>query len=104
MKDANDTKTQELIPAAPRKRGRPATGQAKSGAERQAAYLAKKKSETVTVTFNRDDIPALKLLLANPLPGLDLDQDTLNRIAGALFGAVIDQAKSEPQKTVTKKK
>jgi hypothetical protein len=93
MKDANDTKTQELIPAAPRKRGRPATGQAKSGAERQAAYLAKKKSETVTVTFNRDDIPALRLVLANLTPNSDsdLDKETIERLWNSVFNASYDQ-------------
>ncbi|WP_447824951.1 hypothetical protein [Aeromonas salmonicida] len=104
MKDTHDTKTQELIPAAPRKRGRPATGIAKSGAARQAAYLARKKNETVTVTFNRDDIPALKLLLANPSSDLGLDQETLDRLVATVFGAVIDQAKPEPKKTTSKKK
>lgn len=104
MKDQHDTQTQDLIPAAPRKRGRPATGQAKSGAERQAEYLARKKSETVTVTFNRGDIPALKLLLANPSSDLGLDQETLDRLVSTVFGAVIDQAKPEPKKTTSKKK
>ena len=39
-----------------------------SGAERQAKYRASQANKNVTVTFNREDIPALKLLLANPNP------------------------------------
>ena len=93
MKDANDTKTQELIPAAPRKRGRPATGNAKSGAARQAAYLARKKNETVTVTFNRADVAALRLVLANltPNPEAGLDAETIQRLWDAAFNASYTQ-------------
>ena len=36
-----------------RGRGRPKTGAAKTGAERQAAYRAKQKENNVTVTINR---------------------------------------------------
>ena len=36
-----------------RDRGRPKTGTAKSGAERQAAYRAKQQEDNVTVTINR---------------------------------------------------
>jgi hypothetical protein len=45
--------------------------------------------KTVTVTFNRDDVPALKLLLANPNPALDVDQETLDRIVAGVFAAAI---------------
>lgn len=104
MKDQHDTQTQDLIPPAPRKRGRPATGKAKSGADRQAEYLARKKANTVTVTFNRDHIPALKLILANPSPDLGLDPATLDSLWQSLFGAALDQAKPETKKTASKKK
>ena len=104
MKDAHDTATQELIPAAPRKRGRPSTGKAKSGAARQAAYLARKKSETVTVTFNRSDLPDLKILLAQADLSCSLPADVLDRLSMAVFGAAIDQAKIESKKTPSKKK
>ncbi len=36
-----------------RGRGRPKTGNAKTGAERQAAYRAKQQDNNVTVTINR---------------------------------------------------
>ena len=88
MKDVNDNQTADLLPIK-RPRGRPRTGSALSGAERQAKYRAKLADITVTVTFNRDDVPALKLLLANPNPALDVDQATLDRIAQAVFGAAI---------------
>ncbi|MFM5564949.1 hypothetical protein ACET8P_21250 [Aeromonas veronii] len=88
MKDVNDNQTADLLPMK-RPRGRPRTGKAMSQAERQAKYRAKLADITVTVTFNRDDVPALKLLLANPNPALDVDQATLDRIAQAVFGAAI---------------
>lgn len=89
MKDVNDNQTVELLPVR-RPRGRPRTGKAMSHAERQAKYRAKLADITVTVTFNRDDVPALKLLLANPNPALDIDRGTLDRIAEAVFTAAID--------------
>lgn len=88
MKDVNDNYTADLLPMK-RPRGRPRTGKAMTQAERQAKYRAKLADITVTVTFNRDDVPALKLLLANPNPALDVDQATLDRIAQAVFGAAI---------------
>lgn len=91
MKDANDHQTADLLPT--KRRGRPRSGHAKSGAERQAAYRAKQAENTVTVTFNRDDVPALKLLMANPNPALDVDQVTLDRLAAALFNAAIEQGR-----------
>lgn len=88
MKDVNDNQTADLLPLK-RRPGRPSTGKALPGAARQARYRAKMAEKTVTVTFNRDDVPALKLLLANPNPSLDVDQATLDRIAQAVFGAAI---------------
>ncbi|MFG0761296.1 hypothetical protein [Aeromonas media] len=88
MKDKNDTGTLDMINT-PKKRGRPVTGTAKSSAARQAAYRAKKAANTVTVTFNRDDIGALKLVLANPADGLGVDPQALDRIAQALFDAAL---------------
>ena len=87
MKDVNDNQTADLLPLK-RPRGRPRTG-AVSGAERQAKYRAKQAENTVTVTFNRDDIPALKLLLANPNPALQVEQETLERLVATLFSAAI---------------
>ena len=88
MKDHHDTTTPDLLPT-PRKRGRPRTGQAMTQAQRQAKYRAKLAENNVTVTFNREDLPALKLLLANPNPVLDVDHVTLDRIAQAVFAAAL---------------
>ena len=88
MKDVNDNQTADLLPIK-RPRGRPRTGTALTGAERQAKYRAQQAEKTVTVTFNRDDVPALKLLLANPNPALDVDQETLDRIVAGVFAAAI---------------
>ena len=90
MKDVNDNQTADLLPIK-RPRGRPRTGTAMTGAERQAKHRAKLAENTVTVTFNRDDVPALKLLLANPNPDLDVDQVTLDRLVGTLFTAALEQ-------------
>ena len=52
MKDATDQGTGDMF-GIKRGRGRPKTGTAKSGAERQAAYRAKQQGNNVTVTINR---------------------------------------------------
>lgn len=92
MKDSHDTKTGDLLPI-PRRRGRPSTGSALSNAQRQAKFRAKFAENNVTVTFNRDDLPALKLLLANPRQDLNVDQDALERLVAALFEAAIEQGR-----------
>jgi hypothetical protein len=63
MKDTKDAGTTDMF-GVKRGRGRPSTGQALSGAERQAAYRAKQQQLTVTVTINRDDAEQLLTLLA----------------------------------------
>ncbi len=65
MKDVNDNQTADLLPLK-RPRGRPRTGTAMTQAERQAKYRAKQAENTITVTFNREDVKVLKTLLANP--------------------------------------
>ena len=52
MKDAKDQGTGDMF-GIKRGRGRPKTGTAKTGAERQAAYRAKQQDNNVTVTINR---------------------------------------------------
>ena len=52
MKDTKDQGTGDMF-GIKRGRGRPKTGSAKTGAERQAAYLAKQQVNDVTVTINR---------------------------------------------------
>ncbi len=51
MKDATDQGTGDMF-GIKRGRGRPKTGSAKTGAERQAAYRAKQQDNNVTVTIN----------------------------------------------------
>ena len=63
MKDAKDQGTGDMF-GIKRGRGRPKTGTAKSGAERQAAYRARQQEINVTVTLNRHDLKALKLVLS----------------------------------------
>lgn len=52
MKDNADKGTGDMF-SEKRGRGRPKTGNAKTGAERQAAYRAKLQDNNVTVTINR---------------------------------------------------
>ena len=52
MKDAKDKGTGDMF-GIKRGRGRPKTGSAKTGAERQAAYRAKQQGNNVTVTINK---------------------------------------------------
>jgi hypothetical protein len=52
MKDNADKGTGDMF-GEKRGRGRPKTGNAKTGAERQAAYRAKQQDNNVTVTINR---------------------------------------------------
>lgn len=92
MKDMHDHQTTDMLPTK-RPRGRPRTGRALSGAERQAKYRAKMNENSVTVTFNREDVAALKLLLANPNPALDVAPEALERIVAALFAAAIEQGR-----------
>lgn len=75
-----------------RGRGRPATGKALSPAEKQARYRARKAQETVTVTFNRSDIPALKTLLAQADLSQLLPRDELDRLAKAVFDSALSQS------------
>ena len=51
MKDNADKGTGDMF-GEKRGRGRPKTGNAKTGAERQAAYRAKQQDNNVTVTIN----------------------------------------------------
>ncbi|HDX8425118.1 TPA: hypothetical protein RUX60_004460 [Aeromonas hydrophila] len=52
MKDSADKGTGDMF-SEKRGRGRPKTGTAKTGAERQATFRAKQQENNVTVTINR---------------------------------------------------
>ena len=58
MKDTADLGTVDMF-GVKRRRGRPKTGGAKSGAERQAAFRAKQQENNVTVTRNRELLEGL---------------------------------------------
>lgn len=62
MKDTTDQGTGDMF-GIKRGRGRPKTGAAKTGAERQAAYRAKQQNNNVTVTINRALIEGLSVHL-----------------------------------------
>ncbi|WP_071910118.1 hypothetical protein [Aeromonas sp. SCS5] len=88
MKDQHDTQTQELIPTK-RPVGRPKTGKALTPAEKQARYRARQAEKTVTVTFNREHLATLKLLLANAPESLGLPADQLDSLTKAVFDAAL---------------
>lgn len=92
MKDVNDNQTADLLPLK-RPRGRPRTGKALSGAERQAKYRERQAEKTVTVTFNREDVKVLKTLLANPPDMFCLSLDNIDRLAKAVFDACLAQGR-----------
>ncbi|EPC4037500.1 TPA: hypothetical protein ACNUUU_004108, partial [Aeromonas salmonicida subsp. salmonicida] len=58
MKDSTDKGTGDMF-GEKRGRGRPKTGNAKTGAERQAAFRAKQQESNVTVTINRELLEGL---------------------------------------------
>lgn len=60
MKDAHDKKTGELVEPAKRGRGRPASGQAMTAAERKAAQRARSGLVTVTVDLPADLVAGLE--------------------------------------------
>ena len=62
MKDTAELGTVDMF-GVKRRRGRPKTGGAKSGAERQAAYRAKQQGISVTVTINRAHLDGLSAQL-----------------------------------------
>ena len=64
MKDERDDQTLDLLPSGKR-RGRPRTGKALSAAAKQAAYRARQREKTVTVTLNRLDCGELEIFLRN---------------------------------------
>ena len=58
MKDSTDKGTGDMF-GEKRGRGRPKTGTAKTGAERQADFRAKQQENSVTVTINRELLDGL---------------------------------------------
>jgi hypothetical protein len=79
MKDSKDARTTDMF-GVKRGRGRPCTGEAKSGAERQAAYRAKQALETITIS--RDDSEKLLTLLVGLSAGYVV-LDTIPGVSGA---------------------
>ena len=90
MRDENDDRTIEMLEQK-RGRGRPKTGKAMTPAEKQAAYRERKKSNTVTVTVNRDDLAVLKQMVVNPDPALQLDPQAVERLSTSIFEAILAQ-------------
>ncbi len=96
MKDTKDQGTGDMF-GIRRGRGRPKTGTAKTGAQRQAAYRAKQKEFSVTVTLKRGDLKAIKLLLSFAKIKGVAEQDALGlaealeRIERAIYAIPADE-------------
>jgi hypothetical protein len=96
MKDARDDQTLDLLPSGKR-RGRPPTGKALSPAAKQAAYRARQREKTVTVTLNRPDCGELEIFLLNLRdsgPNLDLGPEVVARLHDAVRSAWLGQLHS----------
>ncbi len=70
MRDLHDHSTSDLLPT-PRRRGRPSTGTALTPAQKQAAYRARQRARTVTVTFDRAAVDALDSHIRALVAGFD---------------------------------
>ena len=93
MKDTTDQGTGDMF-GIKRGRGRPKTGTAKSGAERQAAYRAKQKGVNVTVTINRvhlDELAAQLQAIRDEGTAVVLTPEQAGEILQALRTAEIKQ-------------
>ena len=71
MRAPHDTQTHDQLPT-PRRRGRPSTGTALTPAQKQAAYRARQRARTVTVTFDRADIDELEIHVRALVAGFDV--------------------------------
>lgn len=86
MKDNSDKETQDMF-GEKRGRGRPKTGKAKSGAERQAIYRAKQQRNNVTVTINKallNDLSAQLQEKKETSPTVTLTLDQANELINAI--------------------
>lgn len=70
MRDPHDDSTSDLLPM-PRRRGRPSTGKALTPAQKQAAYRARQRVRTVSVTFSREVVEALEVHVRGLVAGRD---------------------------------
>jgi len=77
MKDQADTQTAERFPA-PRRRGRPSTGSAKTNAQRQAEWRAKRKAELEALRNKKsrgDELPRVSDLVPELCQGQKVSGD-----------------------------
>ncbi|MGN4964556.1 hypothetical protein [Aeromonas dhakensis] len=85
MNDSNDSKEVNTL-STPRRRGRPATGNALTPAQKQAAYRARLRQNCVTVTFDRVAIEALECHVRALVCGYDapIKKEQLDSILDSL--------------------
>lgn len=92
MSENNDCK-EVNSPPTPRRRGRPATGNALTPAQKQAAYRARQRQNCVTVTFDRVAIDALECHIRALACGYDapIQKKQLESILDSLRNATLKQ-------------
>lgn len=81
-----------------RRPGRPVTGNARTGAQRQDAYRKRQAARYMEISILRDDISALNAALAFAIEhgkdmGLEVSTDTLTRLTKQVDKAVDAQKK-----------
>ncbi len=97
MKDNTDKGTGDLF-GEKRGRGRPKTGNAKTGAERQAAYRTKQQDNNVTVTINRGLLEGLDAQMQAIRDGgsvLVLTQEQAGQILKAIRNSSLKQLRGQ---------
>lgn len=92
MRDPHDDATPDLLPT-PRRRGRPSTGTALTPAQKQAAYRARQRARSVTVTFDRVAIDALDSHIRALASGYEvpIPSEQLSSILESLRHATLNQ-------------
>ena len=97
MKDTKDQGTGEMF-GIKRGRGRPKSGNAKTGAERQAAHRAKKREISVTVTISRgllDELDAQMQVIRDGGTAQVLSPEHAGEILDAIRNAAKNQLHSD---------
>ncbi|MGL4667205.1 MAG: hypothetical protein ACRCWR_04680 [Saezia sp.] len=97
MKDSTDNGTEDMF-GNKRGRGRPKTENAKTGAERQAAFRAKRQENNVTVTINRELLERLDAqmqAIRDSLSAVVLTPEQAGEILKAIRKANIKQLRGQ---------
>jgi hypothetical protein len=94
----------DTLPNLKRGPGRPVTGSAKTGAQRQDAYRKRQAARYMDITILRDDADALNAALVfardhGPDQGLEVSAESLSRLLKQLDKATAIKTKAERRST-----